>query len=84
MSLLCFIFIGALTGWLTAIVTRTEDSAAIRRDLFIGVAGAVVAGLIANNGAFLGGLSVVALAASIAGAVIVMTISKIVQSRSSA
>ena len=74
MSVICLILIGALIGWLAAIVTRVEDVPGIRRDLFLGVAGALAAGLLANKGVMLGGLSWLALAAGIFGGVILIAL----------
>lgn len=84
MALICLIFIGALVGWMAAIVARTEDPQGIRRDMAMGVGGALVAGLFANNGVMLGGLSWVALAGGIGGAVFVPAIYEFMQSRRSA
>ena len=84
MSLLCFIFIGSLIGWLTAIITRTEDVPSIRRDIGVGLVGALFAGLFANNWAFLGGLSWTALGASILGAALLVVMNKLILSRKSA
>ena len=83
MSLLCFIFIGSLIGWLAAILTRTENVPGIRRDIGFGLVGALLAGLFANNWAFLGGLSWTALGASVFGAIILVAASKLVLSRTS-
>lgn len=84
MSLLCFIFIGSLIGWLAAIITRTEDVPSIRRDIGVGLVGALFVGLFANNWAFLGGLSWTALGASILGAALLVVMSKLILSRKSA
>lgn len=84
MSLLCFIFIGSLIGWLAAILTRTENVPGIRRDIGFGLVGALISGLFANNWAFLGGLSWTALGASIVGAAVLVTISKLMLDRTSA
>lgn len=83
MALICLILTGGLIGWLAAIVTRTEDAPGIRRDLALGVAGALAAGLFANNGVALGGLSWIALLAGVAGAVILPAIYEVVQRRRS-
>lgn len=69
MSLVSLILIGALIGWMAAIVTRREDAAGIRRNIALGLIGSLVAGLIANNGVMLGSLRWIALAAGIAGAI---------------
>ena len=84
MSVICLILIGALIGWLAAIVTRVEDVPGIRRDLFLGVAGALGAGLLANKGVMLGGLSWLALAAGIFGGVLVPAAYKMIEKRRSA
>ena len=84
MSLLCFIFIGSLIGWLAAILTRTEDVPGIRLDIGFGLVGALLVGLFANNWAFLGGLSWTALGASIVGASVLVAIGKMVLSGTSA
>ncbi|HSM53478.1 MAG TPA: hypothetical protein VK839_04790 [Erythrobacter sp.] len=84
MSVICLILIGALIGWLAAIVTRVEDVPGIRRDLFLGVAGALAAGLLANKGVMLGGLSWLALAAGIFGGVVVPVAYKMIEKLRSA
>jgi len=83
MALICLILIGGLVGWLAAIVTRTEDAPGIRRDILLGLAGAVAAGLIANNGVVLGGLSWIALAAGVTGAIAIPAIYEVLQRRRS-
>ena len=84
MSVICLILIGALIGWLAAILTRVEDARGIRRDLALGVAGALLAGLLANKGVMLGGLSWFALAAGIFGGVLVPAAYKMFEKRRSA
>ena len=84
MSVICLILIGALIGWLAAIVTRVEDMPGIRRDLALGVAGALASGLLANKGVMLGELSWLALTAGIFGGVLVSAAYKIIEKRRSA
>lgn len=84
MALICLILIGALAGWMAAILARTEDAAGIRRDLVFGVIGALLVGLFANNGVMLGGLSWTALAAGIGGAILAPALYEFIQSRRSA
>ncbi len=84
MSLICLVFIGVLIGWMAAILTRVEDVPGIRRDLALGVAGALVAGLIANNGVTLGGLTWISLLAGIAGGVVAPAGYRMIQKRRSA
>ena len=84
MALICLILIGALAGWMAAILARTEDAAGIRRDLALGVVGALVTGLFVNSGGMLGGLSWTALAAGIGGAILAPALYEFIQSRRSA
>lgn len=74
MALLLLVVIGAVLGWLATIITRTDDRNGILTDVGIGLAGSLLAGLIANNGTVIGGLSAVALLAAIAGSVVLLAI----------
>lgn len=69
MALLVLILLGAVIGWLASIVTRTEGSREILRQMGIGTAATLVVGLTVNSGTFLGGLSLPALAAAIVAGV---------------
>ena len=84
MALICLILIGGLIGWLAAIITRTEDAPGIRRYLYIGLGGALAAGIVANNGVVLGGLSWLALIAGTLGAVAGPALYEFMQRRRSA
>lgn len=66
MALILLIVIGASAGWMASIITRTEEAGAILRQMGVGLVAALIAGLLTNSGTFLGGLSLVALGASIA------------------
>jgi len=69
MALILLIVIGASAGWMASIITRTEEAGAILRQMGVGLVAALIAGLLTNSGTFLGGLSLVALGASIAASV---------------
>lgn len=84
MALICLVLIGSLLGWLAAIVSRVEDAQGIRRDMAFGLGGALIAGLVANNGVVLGGLSWIALGAGIVGAAAAPAIYKFIQGRRTA
>jgi uncharacterized membrane protein YeaQ/YmgE (transglycosylase-associated protein family) len=47
-GLVFLIVIGGMLGWLAAIIVRAETGAARLRNILIGVAGALVAGLVLN------------------------------------
>ncbi|WP_394730415.1 hypothetical protein [Altererythrobacter sp. GH1-8] len=68
MALLVLILMGSLIGWIATIIVRIEDRAGILKHIAIGVTGALVVGLFANGGAFMGGLNAVACVAALAGA----------------
>ena len=61
MALVVLIILGASLGWFASILARTEAAGAILRQMALGVVIALVAGLIANTGSLLGGLSLLAL-----------------------
>lgn len=65
MALLVLIVLGATLGWLASILTRTEETRAILRQMAVGVIATLVVGLLVNSGTFLGGLSLLALGASV-------------------
>ena len=67
MALLLLIVIGASAGWMASIVMREEAPGAVLRQMGVGLAAALFAGLLSNSGTFLGGLSLVALGAAIVG-----------------
>lgn len=48
MGLVFLIVIGGMLGWLAAIIVRAETGAARLRNIAVGIAGALVAGLVIN------------------------------------
>lgn len=74
MGLLILIVVGAILGWLATILLRIEDGRDILTNALVGVLGAILAGMIAGNGVFLGALSGMALLWSVIGAVVALVI----------
>ncbi|QUL37104.1 hypothetical protein [Erythrobacter sp. JK5] len=72
MALIVLILLGAMVGWLASILARTEEASEILRQMALGVIASVVAGLFANSGTVLGGLSLLALGAASVAAVLAM------------
>ncbi len=72
MTIVLVTLIGSMLGWLATIIARVKSSAQIAKSIFAGILGAMVGGLLANNGTLLGGLSIKALMSAIAGAVLVL------------
>lgn len=65
MALILLFNIGAALGWLGSIALRLETPGAVLRMMAVGIVASLTAGLIANGGAFLGSLSLLALGAGV-------------------
>ena len=74
MALTVLIVIGALLGWMASILARTEAPGAILRQIAIGLIASLAAGLFMNNGAMLGGLSLIALGAGMGAAIVLLAL----------
>ena len=70
MGLLILVVVGAILGWLATIILRIEDGRGILANALVGVLGALLAGLVASNGTFLGAISGIALIWAVAGSVL--------------
>lgn len=68
MGLILLIVVGGLLGWLASIIMRRDDRPGILLNVTVGVAGALVAGLVGNSDSIFSGLSVPALLVALAGA----------------
>jgi len=69
MALLVLVILGASMGWFSSILARTENPSDILRQIAVGLAAALLAGLLANGGVMLGGLSLLALGAGTLGGI---------------
>lgn len=83
MGLIIFLVIGALLGWLAAIVQRIEDGRGVMMNIGAGAVGAVAGGLIANQGSILSGVSAISIPAAMAGTVVLVGILALFRSRAS-
>lgn len=83
MALILLIILGAMLGWLASILARTEDAGDILRQMGLSLVGSLIAGLIANSGTVLGGLSLIALGAASAASVLVLVLYHTVLRKSS-
>ena len=72
MALAVLILIGALFGWAASILAMTEDATDIVRQLAIGVVASLIAGVLVNNGTIIGSLSLTALGAGSAAAIVLL------------
>lgn len=81
MGLMILIVVGALLGWLTAIVFKIENGREIGFSIAVAVVGSVVCGLFAAHGSFLAGVSASALLWAALGAVVAVLLLRLVKER---
>ncbi len=74
MALLVLIVLGMTLGWLASILARTEAPGEIFRQIALGVAVSLMAGLLLNDGTMLGSLSFLALGAALAASFVVLVL----------
>jgi len=74
MGLIIFLVIGALLGWLAAIVLRIEDGRGIMANVGTGSLGAAIGGVIGNNGFFLSGVSAISIPMAFAGGLVLIAL----------
>lgn len=74
MGFVLLIVVGGILGWLSSIITRTDEPDGIARDVVLGVIGALVIGLVANTDSIFVGLTAEALLLSLVGAIAVLAI----------
>ncbi len=74
MALLVLIVMGATLGWLASILARTEEPGQILRQIAAGAAVAMIAGVIANDGTALGGLSFFGLGVAVAATIVTLVL----------
>ena len=72
MALLVLIVLGTMLGWLASILMRSENPSEILQQMGLGLVAALIAGLIANQGVFMGGLSLLALGAGCVAAILML------------
>lgn len=49
MGLICIILLGATLGWMATIIRRTDGSQAFRLNVAVGIAGALLGGLVVGS-----------------------------------
>ena len=80
-SLIAWLVIGALAGWLASMVMKTNGSQGLVMDIVVGIIGAFIGGFVLNLlglGAAAGTFSVLSLVTAFIGAVILLAIAKAV------
>lgn len=80
MGIILWIIFGALAGWITSLIVRSDSNQGLLGDLILGVLGAIVGGFIMN---LLGqpgitGFNIYSLVVAVIGAVILVSIKRLI------
>ena len=81
MGFVILVVVGGILGWLASIITRSEDRRGIMVNVGIGIAGTLIAGILANKGSILLGITAFALLAAFAGAVVALVVVNLARMR---
>lgn len=81
MGFVILVVVGGILGWLASIITRSEDRQGILMNVVVGIAGAMLAGILVNRGSILIGISATALLAAFAAALLSLAIANVVRAR---
>lgn len=79
MGILAWIILGAIAGWIASVLLKTNSTQGMMVDIILGIAGAVVGGLIMN---FFGqsgvtGVNLYSVVVSVLGAVALLSVSRL-------
>lgn len=69
MALLLLVAVGAILGWLAAIILQLNDFQGLALNIAVGIGGTLVAGVLTNSESILYGISGTALLLSVIGAI---------------
>lgn len=72
MALIFLVLIGLMVGWLASVVQRIEGAGDIVRMMLFAMVASVIAGVFANSGTILGGLSWIGLGVALAASIAVL------------
>lgn len=81
MGLIIFLVIGALLGWLAAIVMRIEHGSGIMANVGAGSLGALIGGVLGNKGFILYGVSAIAIPVAVLGALVLIGLLRLFRDR---
>ncbi len=81
MNILVWIIFGALTGWISSMIMKTNDQQGFLLDMILGIVGAVIGGMIMNffGEAGVTGFNIYSFAVAILGAIVVLFVARIVR-----
>lgn len=78
-SLIVWLVVGGVVGWLASMVMRTDAQQGIFLNIVVGIVGAFIAGLLFNGASINNGISVMTFVASLVGAIILLAIVNLVR-----
>ena len=83
MNILLWIIMGAVAGWIASLIMKTNDSQGFFGDVIIGIIGALIGGFVMNIFGQPGaeGFTLYSLVVSVAGAVLLLFVSKSLRSQ---
>ena len=79
MSIIIWLIVGGICGWLASLIMRTDAQQGIIMNIIVGIVGAVIAGLLLGKGNINQGLSIETFLWSLLGAVILLAIVNLVR-----
>lgn len=84
MSIVSWIIIGALSGWIASMITGNNEEMGAGKNIIVGVIGAFIGGFVFNliGGNGVTGFNIWSLVVSVVGAVILLAIINMVRSKS--
>ena len=74
MSIIMWLIVGGIVGWLASIIMRRNAQQGIFLNIVVGIVGAMIAGFLFNGGSIGSGLSLRSFLLSLLGAVILLAI----------
>lgn len=84
MSIIAWLIVGGLAGWLASIVMRTNREQGLILDIIVGIVGAFIGGFIFNalgTGAAVTGINITSILVAFIGAVVLLAILRAVSGR---
>ncbi len=85
MSLIAWLVVGAIAGWLASLVMKTNREQGLIMDIIVGIVGAFIGGFIFNAlnlGGGVTGINIVSILVAFIGAVVLLAILRAVSGRS--
>jgi len=73
-SIIVWLVVGGIVGWLASIVMRTDAQQGILLNIVVGIVGAFLAGLVVGGGTINQGITLTSFLVSLVGAIVLLAI----------